>query len=199
MIRVAVLMNKHLHEPDLRLEIWVEFLDSKYVLNFPASFNRDFYVILTINLFWRVFSISDSDYQEVSTSWLFNKLLTSFFARPYRRNYLKDGHAGTTCRDEYTPTGLSARNVRRKSERKHHRCCKWIHGLEEMNIDELIDGHRKWEDSNVGLTLVKGHYTTNFNCHGRAVLRISAELEICQASQVIYIYSSAFTATNNNY
>jgi hypothetical protein len=68
-----------------------------------------------------------------------------------------------------------------------------------MNIDELIDGHRKWEDSNVGLTLVKGHYITNFNCRGRAVLRISAELEICQASQVIYIYSSAFTATNNNY
>ena len=68
MIRVAVLMNKHLHEPDLRLEIWVEFLDSQYVRNFPASFNRDFYVILTINLFWSVFSISDSDYQEVSTS-----------------------------------------------------------------------------------------------------------------------------------
>jgi len=68
-----------------------------------------------------------------------------------------------------------------------------------MNIDELIDGHWKWEDSNVGLTLVKRHHITNFNCHCRAVLRISAELEICQASQVIYICPSAFTATNNNY
>jgi hypothetical protein len=68
MIRVAVLMNKHLHEPDLRSEIWVEFLDSQYVRNFSASFSRDFCVILAINLFWSVFSISDSDYQEVSTS-----------------------------------------------------------------------------------------------------------------------------------
>ena len=61
-------MNKHIHEPDLKLEIWVEFLDSQYVRSFAASFNRDFYVILTINLFWGVFLISDSDYQEVSTS-----------------------------------------------------------------------------------------------------------------------------------
>jgi hypothetical protein len=48
-------MNKHIHEPDLKLEIWVEFLDSQYVRSFAPSFNRDFYVILTINLFWRVF------------------------------------------------------------------------------------------------------------------------------------------------
>jgi hypothetical protein len=68
MIGVAILMNKHLHEADLRLEIWVELLDSQYVRSFPASFNRNFYVILTINLFWRVLSISDSDYQEASTS-----------------------------------------------------------------------------------------------------------------------------------
>ena len=67
MIRVVVLMNKHLHEPDLRIEIYVEFLDSQYGRNFPASFNRDFYVLLTIDLFWWVFSISDSDYQEAST------------------------------------------------------------------------------------------------------------------------------------
>jgi hypothetical protein len=68
-----------------------------------------------------------------------------------------------------------------------------------MNIDELTDGHRKWEDSNVGLTLVKGLYITNFNCLGRAVLRISAELEICQASQVIYICPSAIATANDNY
>ena len=68
MIGVAILMNKHIHEPDLKLEIWVEFLDSQYVRSFAASFNRDFYVILTINLFWGVFLISDSDYQEVSAS-----------------------------------------------------------------------------------------------------------------------------------
>jgi hypothetical protein len=68
-----------------------------------------------------------------------------------------------------------------------------------MNIDKLTDGDWKWKDSNVGLTLAKGHYVTNFNCHGRAVLRISAELEICQASQVIYICPSALTAANDNY
>jgi len=56
-----------------------------------------------------------------------------------------------------------------------------------MDIDELTDGYWKWEDSSAGLTLVKGHYVANFNCYCRAVLRISAELEICQASQVIYI------------
>jgi hypothetical protein len=68
-----------------------------------------------------------------------------------------------------------------------------------MNIDELTDGHRKWEDSNVGLTPMEGHNITNLNCYGRAVLRISAELEICQASQVIYICPSAFTTANDNY
>ena len=64
----ALLMNKHLREPYLRLETWVEFLDSHFVPNFPASFERSFYITLTIDIFWRVFSISDSDYQEVSTS-----------------------------------------------------------------------------------------------------------------------------------
>jgi hypothetical protein len=68
-----------------------------------------------------------------------------------------------------------------------------------MNVDELTDGHRKWEDSNVGLTLAKGHNITNFNCHGRAVLRISAELEICHASQVVYICPSALTTATDNY
>jgi len=68
-----------------------------------------------------------------------------------------------------------------------------------MNIDELTDGHWEWEDSNVGLTLVKGHKITNFNYHDRAVLRISAELEICPASQVICIFPSAITTANNYY
>jgi hypothetical protein len=68
-----------------------------------------------------------------------------------------------------------------------------------MSIDELTDGHREWEDSNVGLTLVKGHNIADFNCDDRAVLRISAELEICPASQVICIFPSAITPANDNY
>jgi len=62
MIRVVVLMNKHLHEPDLTLEISVEFLNSQHVRNVSASLNREFYFILTIDLFWRMFLMSDPDY-----------------------------------------------------------------------------------------------------------------------------------------
>ena len=59
MIRVVVLMNKHIHEP---LEISVEFLDSQHVRNVSALLNTDCYLTLTIDLFWRVFLMSDSDY-----------------------------------------------------------------------------------------------------------------------------------------
>lgn len=48
MIRVVALLNKYLHESDLRLEVYVESLDSQYVCKYPALFIRGFHAILMI-------------------------------------------------------------------------------------------------------------------------------------------------------
>jgi hypothetical protein len=42
MIRVVILLDKHLHGPVLRIEIQVELLGSQYIHNFLASFDRTF-------------------------------------------------------------------------------------------------------------------------------------------------------------
>jgi hypothetical protein len=52
MIRVVILLDKHLHGPVLRIEIQVELLGSQYIHNFLASFDRTFMCHLDHRFFW---------------------------------------------------------------------------------------------------------------------------------------------------
>ncbi len=52
MIRVVILLDKHLHGPVLRIETQVELLGSQYIHNFLASFDRTFMCHLDHRFFW---------------------------------------------------------------------------------------------------------------------------------------------------